>query len=86
MGRRGKHFLYPETSGSKFFNDESAEAFARINFDGSKTTLKGFIKQVKDTTKLVANAMDLGRDHIKNLQALKRTHKFFYFNLEIYRI
>ena len=77
MERREKHFLYPEASGPKFFNDESAEAFVRINFGGSKMTFNGFTKSLKETTKLVTNAMELKGNHTKNLQALQRTYKFF---------
>ena len=77
MDRLDKHFLKPETSESKFFNNESGEAFIRINFEGTKTTLKGFLNRLRDTTKLVANVMDLNRDHTKNPQALQRTHRFF---------
>ena len=77
MERSEKRFLKPETSGSKFFNDESAAVFERIRYDGSKTTFKGFFNRINEATKLVANAMDLNRDHTKNLQALQRTQKFF---------
>ena len=76
MERHEKRILKPETSGSKFFNDESAVIFDRINFDGVNLTLKGYLNQLCRTTKLVANAMDLNRNHTKNLQALQRTQIF----------
>ena len=77
MERHEKRILKPETSGSKFFNDESAVAFDRIDSGGVNLTFKGFLNQLSQTTKLVSNAMDLNRDHTKNLQALQRTQKFF---------
>ena len=77
MGRHDKRILKPERPGSKFFNDESAATFGRIGFDGVNLAFKGFLNQLSQTTKLVANAMDLNRDHTKNLQALQRTQKFF---------
>ena len=77
MERHEKRILKPEFFGSKFFHDESAAAFGRINFDGVNLTSKGFLNSINEATKLVANAMDLNRNHTKNLQALQRTQRFF---------
>ena len=77
MERRGKHLYTLRRQDQSFSMMKARKLSPESTLTGPKMTLKGFLKSLKETTKLVTNAMELKGNHTKNLQALQRTYKFF---------